>query len=233
MMLVLGIETATSQVGVAIGGHEGVIASFHSTRDRRHAETLAPAIKFVSEQAAVDLDEISVVAVDVGPGLFTGLRVGLASAKAIAHALSVPMIPVGSLDLVAFPARWSQRAIVATVDARRGEIFHCLYRRVPGGIQRFTEVEISTPDELSARLEALGEDVLLIGGGAERYAEAFEDLHHVELGPQALRYPDAGRMVELAHAQALREEFVPVWELEAVYVRAPDAEVNYRLREPM
>jgi tRNA threonylcarbamoyladenosine biosynthesis protein TsaB len=232
-MLVLGIETATSQVGVAIGGHEGVIASFHSTRDRRHAETLVPAIRFVSEHAGVDLDEISVVAVDVGPGLFTGLRVGLASAKAIAHALGIPMIPVGSLDLVAFPARWSQRAIVATVDARRGEIFHGLYRRVPGGIQRFTDVEINTPDELSARLEALGEDVLLIGGGAERYAEAFEHLHHVELGPQALRYPDAGRMVELAHARALREEFVPVWEIEAVYLRAPDAEANYRLREPM
>jgi tRNA threonylcarbamoyladenosine biosynthesis protein TsaB len=232
-MLVLGIETATSQVGVAIGGHEGVIASFHSTRDRRHAETLVPAIRFVSEQADVDLDEISVVAVDVGPGLFTGLRVGLASAKAIAHALGVPMIPVGSLHLIAVPARWSQRTIIATVDARRGEIFHCRYRRVPGGIQRFTEVEISTPDELSARLQALGEDVLLLGGGAERYAEAFEHLHHVELGPQALRYPDAGRMVELAHARALREEFVPVWEIEAVYLRAPDAEANYRLREPM
>lgn len=231
-MIVLGIETATPQVGVAIGGYEGVIASFHSTRARRHAETLPVAVEFVARQAAVDLDEVSVIAVDVGPGLFTGLRVGLAAAKAMAFALSVPMIPVTSLDLVAFPARWSQRAIVATVDARRGEIFHCLYRRVPGGIQRITEVEVSTPDELSARLEALGEDVLLIGGGAERYAEAFEHLHHVELGPQALRFPDAGRMVELAHSRALREEFVPVWEIEAVYLRAPDAEANYRLREP-
>ena len=63
----LGIETATPQVGVAIGGHEGIIASFHSTRDRRHAETLVPAIKFLCEQAQLQLSQIGLVAVDVGP----------------------------------------------------------------------------------------------------------------------------------------------------------------------
>lgn len=230
-MLVLGIETATSQVGVAIGGHEGVLASFHSTRDRRHAETLAPAIRFVAEQADVSLAEISVVAVDVGPGLFTGLRVGLATAKAIAHALGVPMIPVTSLDLVAFQARWSERLIVATVDARRGEIFHCSYRRVPGGIQRVSEPAVDTPDEVAALLQAIGDDVFLVGAGAERYAAAFEHMLHVELGPQALRYPDAGRLVELAHSRALREEFVPVWEIEPLYLRVPDAQVNFSRRE--
>lgn len=229
-MLVLGVETATPQVGVAIGGYEGVLASFHSTRDRRHAETLAPAIRFVAEQADIALDEISVVAVDVGPGLFTGLRVGLATAKAIAHALSVPMIPVTSLDLVAFPARWSQRLILATVDARRGEIFHCAYRRVPGGIQRVTEPAVDAPDEVAAMLQAVGDDVLLVGDGAERYQDVFEDLSHVELGPQALRYPDAGRLVELAHSRAVREEFVPVWEVEPLYLRVPDAQVNFSQR---
>ena len=120
-MLVLGIETATPQVGVAIGGHEGVIASFHTARDRRHAETLAPAIQFLCAQTQLELNDIGVVAVDIGPGLFTGLRVGLATAKAVAHACKVPMIGISSLDLAAFPARFSDRLIVSTVDARRGE----------------------------------------------------------------------------------------------------------------
>ena len=116
-MLVLGIETATPQVGVAIGGHEGVIASFHTARDRRHAETLAPAIQFLCAQTQLELNDIGVVAVDIGPGLFTGLRVGLATAKAVAHACKVPMIGISSLDLAAFPARFSDRLIVSTVDA--------------------------------------------------------------------------------------------------------------------
>ena len=78
-MLILGIETATEQVSVAIGGHEGVLGMFEVCRGRRHAETLTPAIEFVCRQAEIELAEISVIAVDVGQGLFTGMRVGLAA----------------------------------------------------------------------------------------------------------------------------------------------------------
>jgi tRNA threonylcarbamoyladenosine biosynthesis protein TsaB len=122
-VLILGIDTATPQVGCAIGGHEGVLATAHSSRGRRHAETLVPAIDFVRRQACVELDEIGAIAIDVGPGLFTGLRVGIATAKAMASALQVPMIGVSSLDLLAFPVRFSPRLIAAVVDARRGEVF--------------------------------------------------------------------------------------------------------------
>ena len=67
-MLVLGVETATAQTGVAVGNADGVIASFHLVTDRRHAETLAPAIDFVCQQAGIELDRIGVVAVDVDRG---------------------------------------------------------------------------------------------------------------------------------------------------------------------
>ena len=106
-MLILGIETATEQVSVAIGGHEGVLAMFEVCRGRRHAETLVPSIQFVCKQADIDMSEFGAIAVDVGPGLFTGMRVGLAAAKAIAQALRVPMIGISSLDLLAFPLRQS------------------------------------------------------------------------------------------------------------------------------
>ncbi len=73
-MLILGLESATAQVGCAIGGHEGVLASSHSARGKRHAENLTPAVAFVCRQARVELSEISCVAVDHGPGLFTGVE---------------------------------------------------------------------------------------------------------------------------------------------------------------
>ena len=80
-MLILGIETATEQVSVALGGHEGVIALFEVARGRRHAEILTPAVEFVCAQADIGLDELGLIAVDVGPGLFTGMRVGLSAAQ--------------------------------------------------------------------------------------------------------------------------------------------------------
>ena len=226
-MLILGIETATQQVGVAVGGHEGVLASFHAARNRRHAETLVPGIEFICKQARIDLSEISVVAVDVGPGLFTGLRVGVATGKTLAHALRVPMIGVSSLDLLAFPVRFTHKLIVAVIDARRGEVFFAFYRQVPGGVQRVTGYQVGTPDDLASELLASGEDCLLVGDGALRYSEYFEDVARLELTEQGLAHPSASSLVQLAHAQALREQFVHSWELEPLYLRKPDAEINW------
>ena len=230
-MLILGITTSTMQVGCAIGGHEGVLASVHSSRGKRHAETLAPSIDFLREQARIDLDEIGCVAVDMGPGLFTGLRVGIAAAKAIAHALRVPMVGVASLDLVAFPVRWSPRLVVAAIDARRGELFTATYRQVPGGIQRLTDYGVSTPDDLAVELGATGEDVLLVGDGALRHHGTFAELGQVELGDQGLAHPSAASLVQLAHARAVREDFVQPWELDPLYLRRPDAEINWATRD--
>ncbi|MCH2411843.1 MAG: tRNA (adenosine(37)-N6)-threonylcarbamoyltransferase complex dimerization subunit type 1 TsaB [Acidimicrobiales bacterium] len=230
-MLILGIATAGSQVGCAIGGHEGVLASAHAGKGRRHAENLAPQIDFVRRQAGIELGDRGAGAVDVGPGLFTGLRVGIATAVAISHALGVPMIPITSPDLMAFPARWSSRLIVTALDARRGELFTALFRKVPGGIQRVREVNVCTPDDLAAELEVADEPALLVGDGALRYADTFHDIRRIEMAEQGLAQPSARSLVQLAHARAMREEFVQPWEVEPVYLRKPDAEINWSTRE--
>ncbi len=229
-MLILGIESATQRVGCAIGGHEGVLAHVESNRGRRHAETLAPAIQYLCELAEVRLDEISVVAVDVGPGLFTGMRVGIATAKAIAQALRVPMIGIASLDLLAFPLHHTTRVIAAAVDARRGELFYALYRHAPGGVQRISEPTVGTADDLLADVVALREEVLLVGDGALRYRDVLAEAHRAEFAEQWLSHPSAATLVQLAHPKGLREEWVNPWELEPLYLRKPDAEVNWVTR---
>ena len=230
-MLILGITTATHQVGCAIGGHEGVLASAHSARGKRHAETLAPTIDFLRAQARIELSEIAVVAVDVGPGLFTGLRVGIAAAKAMAQALRVPMIGISSLDLLAWPVRYTDREIVAVVDARRGEVFHARYRSTPGGVQRVSEPQVAKPTELRGELQASDTEFLLVGDGALRYAEHWDNMVRVEVAEQFLAHPNASSLVQLAHARAIREQFVQPRELEPLYLRAPDAEINWTTRD--
>lgn len=229
-MLILGIDTATPQVGCAIGGYEGVLASFSSARGRRHAETLAPAVEFLCVQAHVQLSEIGVVAVDVGPGMFTGMRVGIATAKAMASALRIPMIGVPSLDLLAFPVRRSARRIVSVVDARRGEVFYAFYRQVPGGVQRLSEMRCGSPEQLCSEIQATGEECLAVGDGALRYADRLAELREVEVGEAGVAFPSAASLVELAHPRALREDFVNPWELQPVYLRKPDAEINWTSR---
>ena len=229
-MLILAIETASSQAGCAIGGHEGVLASAHTGINGKHAENISPQIAFVREQAGVEFSELGAIAVDIGPGLFTGLRVGIATAVSIAHALTLPVIGISRLDLLAFPARWTSRLIVSALDARRGELFTALFRRVPGGIQRVREVNVCTPEDLAAEIQTFDEPSLLVGDGALRYSEVFESLGRIELAEQGLAHPSARAMVQLAHARAMREDFVQPWDLEPIYLRKPDAEINWSTR---
>jgi tRNA threonylcarbamoyladenosine biosynthesis protein TsaB len=215
---------------VAIGGHEGVLGLVEVCRGRRHAETLAPAIEFVCTQADVRLDEISVVAVDVGPGLFTGMRVGLASAKALAQALRVPMIGMSSLDLLAYPLRHTGRTVVAVIDARKGELFYAFYRPVPGGVQRVLEPRCGTIDDLIAEVMARRDDVICVGDGALRHRDEIVAELRCEVAEQFLSRPSAAPLVQLAHARALREEWVNPWEIQPLYMRLPDAQINWSVR---
>jgi tRNA threonylcarbamoyladenosine biosynthesis protein TsaB len=230
-VLILGIETATERVGCAIGGHEGVRALFEATRGRRHAETLAPAIRFVCEQADVELSELGAIAVDVGPGLFTGMRVGIATAKTLAMALRIPVVPTISLDLLAFPLRRAPGVIAAVIDARRGQLFSAFYRSVPGGVQRLGPPTVGSVDDLIGELAAAPEEVLCVGDGALRHRARLAELHRVELAEQWLAFPSAAPLVQLAHARALREEWVAADGVEPMYLRRPDAEINWSTRE--
>jgi tRNA threonylcarbamoyladenosine biosynthesis protein TsaB len=183
------------------------------------------------QQADIELSEISVIAVDIGPGLFTGMRVGLAAGKALAQALRIPMIGMSSLDLLAFPLRHGQRTIAAVIDARKGELFYAFYKPVPGGVQRVLEPRCGRVDDLIADILARGDDVVCVGDGALRYRDQIEADVHVDVAEQFLSRPSAAPLVQLAHARALREEWVNSWEIQPMYLRLPDAQINWSTRQ--
>src|SRR5204862_4960105 len=132
LMLLLCLDTATPQVGVGIGSDDQVIGRVQLARPQHHAEHLAPAIAYLLEQLDLSLDQLSAIGVGIGPGLFTGLRVGVTTAKVMAQALRIPLIAVPSLELLAFDARYSDRRVVPHLDAKRGEVFHPTYPPLRG-----------------------------------------------------------------------------------------------------
>lgn len=229
-MLVLALDTATPRVGVAIGENGAVLGEVNLVGGRRHAEQLAPAIEYLCGELGISLSQLAAVAVGLGPGLFTGLRVGVTTAKVMAQALRVPVVGVPSLDLVAYPARHSTRLVVAVIDARRGEVFHAQYRPVPGGVQRVSEYEVGPPADLVADLAARGEELLLVGDGVAAYRGEFEALERAELAGSGFAAPSAAALVELAAARVEREEFSAPWDVQPLYVRRSDAEIQWERR---
>ncbi len=232
-MLILGLDTATRRVGVVLANEHGLLGRVElgATADPsppRHAETLAPAIAWCCERSGVEPAQISAVAVGIGPGMFTGLRVGVTTAKVLAQSLHVPVIPIPSLDLLAYPLRYARRLVVATIDARRHELYWAIYRQVPGGVQRVSEYELGTPDDLVAEIEACGEDALVCGDGSLRFADAFSPLgRRVELAGPAHASPSLTALAELAAARYEREDFRTPSAVLPMYLRRSDAELEW------
>ncbi len=234
-MLLLALDTSTRRVGVALGGPRGVHAALElggpcDDRSPRHAEEVVPAISYLAERSGTELPQLSAIAVTIGPGMFTGLRVGVTTAKVLAQALRIPVIPVVSLDLLAYPLRHTGMLVVPVMDARRHEVYYAMYQPVPGGIQRLGEYELGPVDDVTAELEARGVEALVCGDGALRFRDAFCDLERVELAGPGHAAPSLAALVELAVARYEREEFRAPADVVPLYLRRSDAEIAWDRR---
>jgi len=229
-VIVLGIETSTPQTSVALGTEREILAATQLT-GRARQDTVVPAIEHLLHWTGLELAAVGGVAVGLGPGLFTGLRVGVQAGKSIAQVLNVPIVGIASLDALAIGVRHTNRLIGSVVDARRGEVFYGFYRSVPGGVMRVGEYQVAPPDHLAADLEAFGEEVLLAGNGAILYRRELEGVGgRVEFASAVWAHPHAQALVELAVPRFLREEFDRLLDVVPLYLRKSDAEIAWDQR---
>lgn len=226
-MLLLAIVSSTPQASVAIGEPGRVLARACLGRPHAHAEFLAPAIRFCADHARVDLDGLRGVAVDCGPGLFTGLRVGIATAKAISLTLGIPIVSFPSLDLLALGARFTRREICAAVDARRGEVFTARYRPTRGGVERISEYEVCSPETLAWDLAARGQDVLVVGDGGLAHRDTFAHVEGAVLADTTYAHPSAVAALELAGVRFGQEDFQRPADVVPLYLRRSEAEIKW------
>jgi tRNA threonylcarbamoyladenosine biosynthesis protein TsaB len=230
-MIVLGIETSTRQTSVALGNENGPIASTLLSSGRPQHDVVAPAVDHLLRWSGTPMHAIGGIAVGIGPGLFTGLRVGIQSAKTLAQVLGSPVVGLASLDVLAFAQRFSRRWICSVIDARRGEVFFAMYRPTPGGVDRITDFAVGSPARLVAELEARGREFLLLGDGALRYRHELEGLgSSMEFGSADLGYPSAASLVELSIPRFIREEFDRSADVVPLYLRRSDAEIAWDRR---
>jgi tRNA threonylcarbamoyladenosine biosynthesis protein TsaB len=230
-VIVLGIETSTPQTTVALGTENGPVASMLLSTGRPQHDVVIPAIDHILRWSGTPVSSVGGIGVGRGPGLFTGLRVGVQTAKTLSQVLRVPVVGLASLDVLAFALRHSRRWICSVIDARRGEVFFCVYRPVPGGLTRASEFMVGTPSKLVAELEALAREILLVGDGALRYRRELEGLGtSVDFASADLSYPHAAALVELSIPRFMREEFDRTADVVPLYLRKSDAEIAWDKR---
>ncbi|HEV7935524.1 MAG TPA: tRNA (adenosine(37)-N6)-threonylcarbamoyltransferase complex dimerization subunit type 1 TsaB [Actinomadura sp.] len=212
-MLVLAFDTATAAVTVALyewspGEVIRMRAATETVDRRRHAELLAPSIAAVLAEAGVVPADLSAVAVGVGPGPYTGLRVGLVTAYALGDLLRIPVHGVCTLDAIAWASGRTEPFVVAT-DARRKEVY---WARYDSARARAGEPAVGPPADAAA----LGLPV--IGEGAELYADVLGSA-----GDPSPRLPSATAMAELVVTRLSGGTGLPLLPAEPLYLRRPDA----------
>jgi tRNA threonylcarbamoyladenosine biosynthesis protein TsaB len=172
-VILLALDTATPStvVGVLQGDGSVVEARDEPAEGSRgeHAGRLLPLVDQALRQGGVGWQQLDRIAVGVGPGGFTGLRIGIATARALAQARGLPLVPVSSLAALAAGVE-HEGVVAAVIDARRGEVFAAAYER---GTQRLAPAAIA-PDELAARLRAAAVPVQAVGDGAVRFRTVLE-----------------------------------------------------------
>jgi tRNA threonylcarbamoyladenosine biosynthesis protein TsaB len=231
-MLILAIETATPDVGVALHDGDRPIGHLSLSIGSRHAEAILPGLQHLLDQAGRSVADLTHVAVDRGPGLFTGLRVGVTTARTLAFAQAVPLVGVASLEALAAEHGRTGETAIAVLDARRREVYAGAYR-----IDETGPVEVVAPlvgpaaevaDQLRAGLEIAATspgNLVVIGDGAASYPDECKTLGPIVCTAR----PSAAGLASLAAVQ-LRSGTALCDPFELLYLRAPDAEITWSNR---
>jgi len=224
-MLVLGIESSTTQGGVAIIGEDRVLCECVLNVEITHSERLLPAIDRALSDARIALEALGGIAVSIGPGSFTGLRIGLSTVKGLAYATGLPVVGVPTLEAMAWSlpaARWQ---VCPVLDARKQEVYAALFRHEQEGIVRVMEDTALAPDALCRLIR---KPTLFIGDGVETYGALFRE----RLGERMLIPPLASRgarpacVAELGRGRLLRGERDAADSLVPRYLRPSEAELR-------
>jgi tRNA threonylcarbamoyladenosine biosynthesis protein TsaB len=226
-MIVLGIETATPCGGAALWVDGGIVAEEANDGAVSHSQRLMPAIERVLQSATCELSAIDGIAVSIGPGSFTGLRIGLAIGKTLAHAEGKPIVAVSTLEALAWRAARADVLIAPMLDARRNEIFGAIFKSSDDGasLERLSSDVVERPEAFAERIT---EPVIAVGSGALRYAQLLQE--HLEgrviFAEGEINHPSAGVVAQLGARKLAEGLAANVLTLEPVYVRKSDAEIS-------
>jgi tRNA threonylcarbamoyladenosine biosynthesis protein TsaB len=217
---VLAIETSTIRGEIALGDERQVLAAAVLPEDRKHTATLVPAIGDLCLQVGWSPADFNLVCVDIGPGSYTGLRVGLTCAKTLAFAAGAELVPVPSLDVVAENAPAGETELEVAFDAARGQVFAARYARDLGAPWRpHRAVQIEDANDWSNRLSRVA---LVLGPALQRYAGLLTA--RIRMASEDRWMPQAKAVWKLGVEMHSRQPAVDYWTLEPVYLRPSAAE---------
>lgn len=227
-MRILAIDTSTTAATCAILDDGNLISEYIIDNKKTHSQKIMPMIKEIFESQDIKIEDIDVFAASVGPGSFTGLRIGIATIKSFGHAFEKPVIGVPTIDALAYNLAGFNGVIVPIIDARRERVYTGIYKWDNDKIVVLREQDVLNIDELLEILEDLNEKIIFNGDAIDLYRNKIsEKIKSASFAPNYLCMPKGSSVGYLAYLKAKNNEYEDHFTLTPDYLRKSQAEREY------
>lgn len=227
-MKILAIDSSGLIASAALATEDAVLAEYTTNYKKTHSQTLLPMIDEIVKMTETNLSELDAIAVTAGPGSFTGLRIGSATAKGLGQALEKPLIAVPTTEVLAWNFCGSEAVLCPLMDARRSQVYTGLYRwnKETGSMDCLTEQKAVAVEEIIAEVNRLGQPVIFLGDGADAYHAVLEEKTEVEysFAPVHMSKQRAASLAACAFGYARDGKLQTAAEFVPTYLRKSQAE---------
>lgn len=231
-MKILAVDTSATAASVAVAEENKLIGEFSINTALTHSQTLIPMIDELLNNTGLSVNDINAVAVNAGPGSFTGVRIGVAAVKGIAFPKNLPCVSVSTLESMAYNMLGNDCIVCSVMDARCSQVYNALFRVKGCTVTRMTDDRALSLTDLKLELQNIREKVVLVGDGAVLCNEFLgSELENIMLAPFNNRIQTASSVAYAAFEKINNGETLTVDELMPVYLRLPQAqrELNKKL----
>lgn len=231
--MILAIDSATPVAGIALLDEEKLIREEFINYKKTHSETLMPMVDQVLGDCDRSLQDVSALAITIGPGSFTGLRIGLATIKGLSLALGIPVVAISTLDVLAHNISFSDSLVCPLLNARKQEVYTAFYDNYNSYPHRLSEEMACSPQEFIAmaleKAQQQGKSrITLLGDGYYPYSELFADSlgDKLLIAPSHLMLTRASALGSLALERVTRGDFDEILTMRPRYIRLSEAEIK-------
>ena len=231
-MIILSIDSSTPVAGIAVSDGHKLLGEVMINTKNTHSEKLMPMLAQLLTDLQMSVEQIEAVAITCGPGSFTGLRIGMATAKGIAQGGNKKLIAIPTLDTLAQNLKHYPGIICPIMNAQKRQVYTAIYRNGEAGLERLSDYQAIEADKLADQLLELGETVWFTGDGVDAFAEVFQAKlgEKCRLADGNTVLPRAGALAMLAADRAEQEQFDDLYQAELIYIRKSEAEVQWEAR---
>jgi len=221
---ILGIDTSSKFLNIALSEDESIIKEESYLLERAHAVELVPRVKELLKKTGTPVNKIGAFVVGIGPGSFTGMRIGVSAVKGFGIASGKPCIGVSSMDAIACNTAGRGVDIIPVIDAKRGQVYAAIYRRNGKNITRASDYILLPIEKLMKKIK---EDALFLGDGLALYKDKIKSLNEKAafLGEECW-YPGAGNLIKLGFSKIKKAKKANLGRLKPLYLYPEDCQVR-------